>query len=291
MYSKKEKVHEKNNRQVIPRHIAFHPAAGQSHKNNYDIRVVIFRHAERIDHLLGSDWYQKVFNGVPSAPAAAYQNSSLPQRLPPRQETFLYIMDPPISRNGEQQAVNKGYQLAQIGVSADYCYSSPASRSILTANGILKGMNRSQVPIRLDPYLFEPIAWNSALSMLDRRSPFMSQHDWQHTGYNIDRNYQYLENLINAKETVSDYGDRSAKFFDRIIQHHDRNLSRTPRRQITILLVAHASSTEMFSTIALGKPFDANFLTEQTKKVPYLHTAVLERDATTHQWSIRAHLP
>lgn len=289
IHSKKEKEPEKNKQNIL-RHDMFRPAPYQN-QNNYDIRVVILRHAERIDHLLGSDWYQKIFNGVPSASPPAYQNSVLPQRLPQRQETFLYIMDPPISRNGEQQAKSKGYQLAQVGVAPDYCYSSPASRSMLTAAALLKGMNRSQVPIRVDPYLFEPIIWNSGLAILDQRSAFLSRQDWQQTGYNIDQNYQRLENKINAKETERDYCDRSAKFFDSIIHHHEKNIGKAPRRRITILIVAHASSTEMFPTIALGQPFDTRLLTEQTKKVPYLHTAVLERDATTHRWAVRPFLP
>ncbi len=43
----------------------------------------------------------------------------------------------------------------------------------------------------------------------------------------------------------------------------------------------------MFSTIALRQPFDMKSFGEQSAKVPYLHTAVLERDAVTHIWSLR----
>ncbi|CAF2872740.1 unnamed protein product [Rotaria sp. Silwood2] len=281
-YYKKNKIVKKYD-QIKPVYRANH---------TYDLRLIILRHAERIDQSLGSDWYDKVFAGVPSASLQAYKHPSLPHRLPHRSNTLLYVFDPPLSRTGEQQSYYKGLQLAQIGATVDYCYSSPASRSVLTANAILKGMNRSHIPLRLEPYLFEPMNWNSALLLLDRISPFLSTGDWQRTGYNIDRRYQRLSNYLNPHETETDYYHRSQEFFASIERHHGKILSPAysgliPRRRKTILIVGHASSTEMFSTIALGKHFNAKDFTDQCTKVPYLHTAILERDATNHQWRIR----
>lgn len=294
LYFNNEKKDHQKRRQYQAKYPVTRPYF-PSTQHNYDIRLIILRHAERIDHVLGSDWYDKVFNGVPSASKTSYRHPSLPYRLPQRSKTFLYIVDPPISRLGEQQAFAKGQQLTRTGVSVDYCYSSPASRSILTANGLLKGMNRSQVPIRLEPCLFEPMTWNSALETLGQVHPFMSKTDWQQTGYNIDSRYQCFSNILNMKETENDYFKRSLNFFNSIVQHHGRSLipgsdGQASRRRLTILLVGHASSTEMFSTIALRQPFDAKTLTEQSNKVPYLHTAVLERDAITHNWYLRPYL-
>ena len=294
------KNHNNNNdkvlykkRKIIRKYDAMQPQYQTQH--NYDLRLIILRHGERVDQTLGTDWYQKVFNGVPSAPAQAYKHPSLPQRLPLRSNTLLYVFDPPITRSGEQQAYSKGQQLAQTGATVDYCYSSPASRSILTANAILKGMNRTQVPIRLEPYLFEPMNWNSALLLLDQMSPFMSTSDWRQTGYNIDQRYHRLNNYINPHETEIDYFGRSKDFFNSIVHHHGRVLppvsnGQVPRRRTTILIVGHASTTEMLSTIALRQPFDVKVLGEQTAKVPYLHTAVLERDAITRVWYLRPFL-
>lgn len=261
-------------------------------QHNYDLRLIICRHAERIDQTLGSDWYDKVFNGVPSPPVQAYKHPSLPYRLPHRSNTLLYVFDPPITRSGEQQSYIKGQELLRTGATVDYCYSSPASRSILTANAILRGMNRSQVPIRLEPYLFEPMNWNSALLLLDKINPFMSTSDWKQTGYNIDQRYKRLNNYLNVHETETDYYNRSRDFFESIVHHHGRMLPQippghVPRCRTTILIVGHAASTEMFSTIALRQPFDAKNFGEQCAKVPYLHTAVLERDAITHIWYLR----
>jgi broad specificity phosphatase PhoE len=263
----------------------------QQTQHNYDLRLIFLRHAERIDQNLGQDWYEKVFGGVPSAPVQAYRHPSLPQRLPIRSNTLLYVFDPPITRDGEQQSFIKGQQLARVGTSVDYCYSSPASRSVLTANALLKGMNRSHVPIRLEPYLFEPMNWNSAFLSLDKIHPFMSKGDWTQTGYNIDHRYRRLSKELNAKETEIDYYHRSQDFFDTIQYRHGEKVpiypGQRPSRRTTILLVGHASTTEIFSTIALKQPFDVKNLGEQTAKVPYLHTAVLERDAINRIWYLR----
>ncbi|CAF1218676.1 unnamed protein product [Adineta ricciae] len=262
---------------------------------NYDLRLIILRHAERIDHVLGQDWYDQVFGGVPSAPPQAYRHPLLPQRLPPRSNTLLYVFDPPITRTGEQHATYKGQQLSRVGALADYCYSSPASRSIITANAVLKGMNRSHVPIRVEPYLFEPMNWNSALLLLEQMNPFMSSGDWRKTGYNIDQRYHRLNNYINTSENETGYYVRSRNVFDVIERHHGDisprvHYGQSPRRRTTILIVGHASSTEMFSTIALRQPFDAKELVDQSAKVSYLHAVVLERDAYSHMWYVRPFL-
>jgi len=280
----------KKNKKIINKYDAYSPIYRTQH--NYDLRLIIFRHAERIDQSLGQDWYDQVFGGVPSAPLQAYRHPSLPLNLPPRSNTLLYVFDPPITRLGEQKSYYKGQQLTQAGATVDYCYSSPASRSVLTANAILKGMNHTHIPMRLEPYLFEPMNWNSALLLLDKINPFMSTSDWKQTGYNVDQNYRRLNNFLNQHETEVDYYNRSKDFFDSILYHHGRILTKAPhgqapRRRTTILMVGHASSTEMFSTIALRQSFDTKTLGEQSAKVPYLHTAVLERDAVTHIWSVR----
>ena len=260
--------------------------------DDYDLRLIILRHAERIDHILGYDWYNKVFGGAPLASRQAYEHPALPQRLPHRSITLLYAFDPPITSLGEKQAFEKGLQLSRTGATVDYCYSSPASRSILTANAILNGMNCARVPLRLEPYLFEPMNWNSTLSMLGEINPFMSTSDWKQSGYNIDQNYQRLGNYLNILETETNYYNRSRNFFQAIEHRHGKTAPQMnhryfPKRPKTILIVGHASSTEIFSTIALRQPFNSKILGEQSSKVSYLHTVVLERDAINRIWRLR----
>jgi hypothetical protein len=125
--------------------------------------------------------------------------------------------------------------------------------------------------------------------------PFMSRGDWAQAGYNVDRLYQRLSNELNPNETEADYFDRSKLVFDSIERRYSERLppvpvGAVPRRRITILVVGHSTSTEIFSTVALRQRFDTKAFNEQHAKVPYLHAVVIERDAIHRVWCIRPQL-
>jgi broad specificity phosphatase PhoE len=248
---------------------------------NYDIRLILVRHAERIDIVLGENWYDQVFRGVPSASTQMYLNPVLPRRLPHRLNTLLYVFDPPITRTGEQKSFMKGQVLSRTGPPVDYCYSSPASRCIFTANAILQGMNRSSVPIRIEPYLFEPMNWNTHLQMLGDVSPFMSNGDWRRAGYNIDRRYRRINDYIDPSENENDFLMRSQVF----LQSIERQFSRG--RRSNVLIVGHAATPLIFSNITQHQPFNPELFGQQCANIPFLHTIVLERDATSRIWHVR----
>ncbi|CAF2423752.1 unnamed protein product [Rotaria sp. Silwood2] len=259
---------------------------------NYDLRLIIVRHAERIDVDLGENWYDQIFGGVSSASPQNYRHPLLPSRLPHRSNTLLYVFDPPITRIGEQKSFYKGQQLSRAGASVDYCYSSPACRSVITANAILHGMNRSNVPIRLETYLFEPLAWNKPFQELNMIPPFMSTGEWKKAGYNVDRRYQSINRAINLYETEEDFWLRSKEFFDKIQQRHGHTtrkfgFGRGSNRRSNILIVGHAASPLIFPSIAFEEPFDPYLFGQQCGQIPYLHTVVLERNAKTHIWKAR----
>ena len=259
---------------------------------DYDLRLIILRHGERVDTTLGENWYEQVFGGVPSAPVQSYSHPKLPRRLPHRPNTYLYMFDPPITRAGEQMAFTRGQQLARLGGQVDYCYSSPASRCILTANGLLHGLDRSQVPIRTEPYLFEPLNWNEALRMLKDTPPFMSTHEWAQAGYNIDRRYRSMDDYLNPYETENDYFQRSQLLFQTIERRHGGTAAPIGHgyahgRRTTVLLVGHAASPIIFPTIASRQPFDAQVFGAQCGRISFLQTVILEREAISRQWNIR----
>jgi broad specificity phosphatase PhoE len=290
-YHPDNKNYHRKKKRFFKRYTKFqHP-----HQNipNYDLRLIILRHAERVDLALGPQWYDQVFGGVPSASPQSYQNPILPQRLPHRANTLLYVFDPPITRTGEQESVRRGQQLSRLGVNVDYCYSSPASRSVLTANGVLRGMNKSQVSICLEPYLFEPMNWNTQLQMLGDMSPFMSTGDWANSGYNINRRYPRLDDYLNPSETETDYYTRSQYVFNSLEDRHSYNRQQfgNRRRPTTILIVGHAGTPIIFPTVALQQTFNAQVFGEQCGHIPFLHTVVLERNAANHKWYTRPIVP
>lgn len=260
-------------------------------KNNYDIRLIIFRHGERLDQSVGTGWYGKIFAGVPSAPREAYGHPLLPHRLPHRRNTLMYEFDPPISRKGEQDSIARGNQAALVGTKVDYCYSSPASRCILTASAILRGMNQTHVPIRTEHLLFEPMNWNAPLRLLKEMDPFLTPNDWKQAGHNVDRHYQPILDRLPPYGTEFDYYDRSKAFFDNMVKRYSG--SGTPggsppgaKRRVNILVVGHASTSEILSMIAMNDAFDVPSFTARTKQIGYLHCVVVERDAATKRWNI-----
>ncbi|CAF1015447.1 unnamed protein product [Adineta steineri] len=264
-----------------------------NHGPTYDLRLIILRHAERVDLVLGESWYDYVFGGVPSAPPQSYLHPLLPQALPQRLNTLLYVFDPPITRLGESKSYSRGQELSRLGVSSiDHCYSSPACRSVLTASAVLDGISRNSVPIRLEPYLFEPLSWNQPLQMLDTVSPFMSTREWMMAGYNIDRNYQRLNNYLNPMETEIDFYMRSQYVFQSIERRHGGvapPIGRASKRarHSTVLIVGHAATPLIFQHIALQQPFNSEVFGQQCGTIPFLHTVVLERNAINRMWYMR----
>ena len=104
----------------------------------------------------------------------------------------------PLTENGLNQARLHGEELARLGIKITHCYSSPALRSIQTADKILEGMNlKDKVPIRIEIGLFELLSWQSYLPC---RYPFIDKHTLRAYGYNIDVNYESILNYENLKE-------------------------------------------------------------------------------------------
>ena len=66
----------------------------------------------------------------------------MPPSLPYRTNWQDYDVDTPLTANGLKQAWNVGNVLAKYNLPVTACYTSPAFRSIQTADQILDGMGR-----------------------------------------------------------------------------------------------------------------------------------------------------
>lgn len=111
--------------------------------NSQTLRIVITRHGERADFTLGENWFQEMQQNRRQNPAV----SPLPRRNNPNE----WNNDSPLTTRGERQAASVGQKLLQLGCPIDICYSSPAYRSIQTANKILEAQGRRSVPISIEP--------------------------------------------------------------------------------------------------------------------------------------------
>jgi ubiquitin-associated SH3 domain-containing protein len=128
------------------------------------LRIIIIRHAERVDAVLGSDWSKKSFDRTgryirfsEHLPDAYVVNIfsyyfifySINFRLPTRSYLHHYVIDVPLTNRGRVHAFKTGKTLLLNGYTADICYTSPSLRCVQTADGILTGMGRRGVPMQL----------------------------------------------------------------------------------------------------------------------------------------------
>ena len=256
----------------------------------YDLRVIAIRHAERVDTNLGDNWYKLIFNDEPNARGELYGHPQLPSRLPRRNPSFHYILDPPITKQGEQLSIAKGQRLLSQYLRVDRCYSSPAARVVLTADALLRGMGlHRRVPIKLDPYVFEPMTWNTALQNFQQVTPCMSKGQWLRSNFNIDTRYTPLSFFLDPYEDEYRYFIRTQNFFDREITPAMQNYPAQghgygAEQPFTVLIVGHAATPVVFSRIARGRNGSLSAFQKECEKVNFLGQAVLYRYRHTGQW-------
>jgi hypothetical protein len=110
-----------------------------SRRNDAALRFVIIRHGERVDLTHGPGWTQRAFNYFGQYYPT---DANMPPTLPLRMNWLDYEIDTPLTANGLRQSWNVGTTLATHNLPIIACYSSPAIRSIQTADQILAGMGR-----------------------------------------------------------------------------------------------------------------------------------------------------
>lgn len=112
-----------------------------------NLRIIIARHGERADLALGPTWLTRLKRKGGHDPRISH--------LAPRYDFNEWQYDPPLTTIGERQSLSVGRKLLAFNYPIDYCYSSPAYRSIQTANKILESQGRKSVPINIEPGLMK----------------------------------------------------------------------------------------------------------------------------------------
>ena len=237
------------------------------------LRFIVIRHGERVDVMFGAGWTQRAFDQV----GKYYPfDANMPPSLPPRRNWLDYDVDTPLTTKGLAQSWNVGNVLAQFNLPVTTCYSSPAFRSIQTADRILEGMGRKgHVPIRLELGLFECTSWYA-------RSPinFMSDDELVNGGFNIDRQYQSQTSDLRLLENEYQYYDRSKEAMKKIIRLHRKTGG-------TVLLVAHAPSLEVLTRHLMNGQPRPERLAELSGKVDFCSMTIVERESADKPWQFR----
>lgn len=110
---------------------------------NDNLRIIITRHGERADLALGKQWASELRRYGGHDPRIPH--------LTPRPNYNDWNYDPSLTIEGENQSASVGRKLLELGFPIDYCYSSPAYRSVQTANKILESQGRKAVRINIEP--------------------------------------------------------------------------------------------------------------------------------------------
>ena len=108
-----------------------------------NLRIIITRHGERADVALGPHWFTRLQNIGARRSRISY--------LAHRPDYNEWEFDPPLTTHGERQGQLTGRKLLRLGYPIDYCYSSPAYRSVQTATKILESQGQNAVPINIEP--------------------------------------------------------------------------------------------------------------------------------------------
>ncbi|CAF1134016.1 unnamed protein product [Rotaria sordida] len=236
------------------------------------LRIIIIRHAERADAVLGSDWSRKCFdrNG-----RYIRCTEHLPDALPHRSYLHHYVIDVPLTNRGRMHSFKTGRALLLNGYGTDFCYTSPSLRCVQSANGILTGMGRRDIPMRVEPGLFE-----CYLNDFKRTLCFMTKDELVANGYNIDQSYQPLIPFMRPHDSQTDYYERSRILIDNIIERHQATGG-------TILIVAHAPSLEGLTRHLSGGKFQPEKLFDLARRVPFLAMTIIEKNGINNPWLFR----
>ncbi|CAF0880503.1 unnamed protein product [Rotaria sp. Silwood1] len=236
-----------------------------------NLRIIITRHGERADLALGKNWLRR-------ARRQGGHDSRI-SRLPRRPNFHEWEYDPPLTVAGEKQSVSVGRKLLELGYPIDYCYSSPAYRSIQTANRILESQGRRRaVPINIEPGLFEYSSWYSGAPLVFIPPEYLAMD----RRFYINTGYSPIYGSVDTNENEQQFYRRSRQLLDAIVAAHKYQGG-------TILLSGHAASIEAITRSLRGgvaRHGQYESLMHGAARVNFSNFAILERDGRTGAWSV-----
>ncbi|TKR88330.1 hypothetical protein L596_012587 [Steinernema carpocapsae] len=259
-------VHEEVTQMPTPDPATF-PFSGGSR------RVIIMRHAERVDRVFPT-WtrlWLRYGNYV-------QYDLNLPTTVPKRRGgAKAFEADPPITEYGRSSAqlAAKAMRRMKHPVTAIVC--SPALRCIQTAQEIMRDIGVPGLSVRIEPGLFDWTKWYAACPN------FMTDEEIEEAGVKIQSEYtpimtrQQLQLLRG--ETKHDYYRRAQDVIARIltITHN------------TILVIGHAITLDASVRPLLGLPKDIPAFRQLDRLAdlyPYCAAVVLDQTEDGGQWVV-----
>ncbi|CAF1280160.1 unnamed protein product [Rotaria sordida] len=236
-------------------------------------KLLVVRHAERVDSTFGIGWLDQVFDKA----TGTYRriNLNLPKTMVTRKDLKDFLFDPPLTELGLHESKMIGEELAAQGVEIHYVYASPALRCVQTADKILEGLRiRDTRSIRIEPCLFEFLKWYSVVPL---KWPFLDFDEFTRNGYNIDKSYKPFHPIESLRKDEDElmYYTRSHATITSILKKHEIDGG-------NLLIVGHAPTIEVCTRQLTGGQPRLNDLKFLVLRVPFLsmHCVAKQPDGT-----------
>ncbi|XP_071841593.1 ubiquitin-associated and SH3 domain-containing protein B-like isoform X3 [Apostichopus japonicus] len=198
-------------------------------------KIIVLRHAERVDVTFGEQWLQYSFD---SKGMYHRRNLNMPRKVPLRSGGKMdFKKDSPITEMGQYQSKLTGEAIAEAGLNITQVYASPALRCVQTADAVLRGMKApDKLKIRIEPCIFEWLAWCKGI--LPKWLPVAELAVF---GLKVDTSYEeFLKTgRLDLKEGSEAYFKRCNLLAKHIFQKYPDDGD--------ILIVGHASSLDGIS--------------------------------------------
>ena len=166
-------------------------------------RIFVVRHGERVDFTFNS-WIQHSFD---DSGKYVRKDLNMPETVPLRKKGPVgFARDCPLTVMGTLQATLVGDAMKENGISISHVYCSPSLRCIQTCHALLKSLGALNLPIHVEPGLFEWLAWYQ-----DAMPDFMSDTELAEAGYNIELSYKAYISADELRDS-QDQGCVEGKF-------------------------------------------------------------------------------
>jgi len=235
-------------------------------------RIVIVRHAERMDFTYSDDWLNFCF---PDGKTYKKHHANMPETVPLREGAPMsFYLDCPLTLEGENMGRKtgegfKGHGLLREGFEV---YVSPSLRSIQTAHHIAKGMD-VDFPMRVEPCLFEWMWW-----VRNHPPRWMALEELKANDFKVDDEYEpYLQaHELNIHEDHAGVYERSHGFIQQLLSKTDKD----------ILLVGHGLTLDVFTRQLSTQQVSRENLDFRRwlGRIPYCATSLVEQDEESGHW-------